>query len=222
MCGTVGIEEPNSILLGGGSAAGKSRSSRILLKLDSTEDDGDEVTIIDCDKIKERLPEYADFYERYPETWAFLLHDESSDISDKAIQKCIETKRDFIYDGTMKNIEKYEKLISQLKSQNYKVSAMIFDVPIKTALERNKKRHEIEGRFVPEEIVIETHMEVSRAFLKLKNLVDEFVLYDNRTEYPEIISLRWADSEEIVRDREKLQEFIDKSTEIFRFTGTSL
>jgi predicted kinase len=222
MCGKIGIEKPSSILLGGGSAAGKSRSSRILLKLDSVTDTSEKVTVVDCDKIKEMLPEHPYFVEQYPDDWSVYLHDESSHISDKVIQRCVETRRDFIYDGTMKNIEKYEKLIKQLQSEHYTVSAMVFDVPIETALKRNKDRQLLEGRLVPEHLVIETHIEVSRAFQKLKDLVDEFVLYDNQMEFPEIISLRMINGEELVRNQERLREFLEKSSVVFSDVGKKL
>ncbi|MDN4600760.1 zeta toxin family protein [Paenibacillus sp. F6_3S_P_1C] len=221
LCGAEGNETPNSILLGGGSASGKSRSSRILLRLDSIDNDEQELTVVDCDSIKLMIPEYSYYEENFKDDWAFYLHDESSDIADKAIQRCIETRRDFIFDGTMKNIEKYETLIRQLHTERYKVNAMVFDVPIQTAIERNKKRQLLEGRLVPEDILIQTHVDVSKAFLRLKDLVDTYVLYDNSLEYPDIISIR-IDGEEKILNKKRLEIFLEKSSVILKETGTFL
>ncbi|HDX9707675.1 TPA: zeta toxin family protein [Bacillus thuringiensis] len=81
------IQTPNSLLLGGESAVGKSTISTLFL--DSYKDNGEPITHIDSDEIKEHLPEYQEMIESkveaIKEKAAFHVHDESSDIAEELL-----------------------------------------------------------------------------------------------------------------------------------------
>lgn len=203
------IETPNTVLLGGGSASGKSTLSKLVLEAFRSENES--ITRIDADAIKDLIPEYMILKASDPEKAADIVHDESSDISDMLLQKCIEEKRNFLYDGTMKNPQKYETLIKSLKHNGYKVTAIIVDVPIDVALKRAQIRFEAEGRYVPEEIILESHNHVANTFNQIKELVDEYELYDNTGEEPYVFAAKYSDGEEEVVDSTRLEQFQRKS-----------
>lgn len=101
-------EQPIAVLMGGGSASGKGtlRSSLVVPRLQSA---GINVGISDCDDIKSQLPEYEHFQKQDAESAALRVHEESMDISMEAMNKLIENNKNLLFDGTMKDVEKYEK-----------------------------------------------------------------------------------------------------------------
>ncbi|WP_412094684.1 zeta toxin family protein [Bacillus atrophaeus] len=70
---------------------------------------------MDSDEIKEHIPEYKQFQKEHPLLAARYVHDESSDISSSLLQQTINDGIALIYDGTMKNLEKYQNIIQDLK-----------------------------------------------------------------------------------------------------------
>lgn len=153
---------------------------------------------IDSDEIKKEIPEYEFYQEKYPKYAAFYVHDESSDISKELLNESINQELPFVYDGTMKNIEKYKKIIKDLREKNYFITMIIVDVPYDIAILRNKARYEETGRMVPESIIKETHQAIPSSFLALKDLVDEYYLYDTRQGHPVLIAEKTEDRGECV------------------------
>lgn len=208
-------QTPDSLLLGGGSAVGKSTISTLFL--DSYKENGEPITHIDADKIKEHLPEYKEMIESESEDIkakaAFYVHDESSDIAEELLQICIQKRHNFMYDGTMKNAEKYERIIERLRRANFKITAIIVDIPLQLALERAQKRYEIEGRMVPGHVIEESHMKVADTFSRIKNEVDSYIMYDNTKKPPVMFTYKPSkDQPEMVMDQERLDEFYSKSS----------
>ncbi|PAV30756.1 hypothetical protein CIL05_03270 [Virgibacillus profundi] len=148
------------------------------------------------------MPEYNDYKEKYPKFAAFYVHDESSDIGDTILTESIDLEYPFIYDGTMKTVPKYKEIIEVLRDKNYFITIVIVDVPLNIAHKRNKARFVATGRAVLENIVDETHRAIPHSFLKLKDLVDEYFLYDTRNGIP-----YWL----LKRHRIKVRRFLRKS-----------
>jgi hypothetical protein len=69
----------------------------------------------------------------HPGDAADFVHEESTDIAQMALDSAILGKYDIIYDETMKNKEKYERLIARLREAGYEVFAIIVDVPLEAA-----------------------------------------------------------------------------------------
>lgn len=201
-------KNPDSILLGGGSASGKSWVTRVLVKGYHSEDE--DITVIDCDKIKEMLPEYKRLIEDDPINMAPILHDESSDISEKLLDICIFENRNFIYDGTMKNYEKYNNLIAKLRENDYSVSVYVADVPVDEALRRNEERFLIEKRKVPEDVLVESHKQVVRTFLQLRKLVDSYRVLDTTGDSPEVFAEKEFGKDETILNVNRFIEFCTK------------
>lgn len=200
-------EQPLVIFLGGGSASGKSSISNMLLQ--TFKDDGESVALIDSDKIKTMLPEHNQLIKRSPEQAASILHDESSDISEKLYQAALKNKVNIIFDGTMKNPEKYEVLIQSAKAENYNVSLVLADVPLQEAIRRAEIRFEIEQRRVPPEIIEQSHKSVPNSFYRLKDQADSFYLYDTTHRHPELFYAK-DEGKILVHNKERLEQFYNK------------
>ncbi|WP_088363678.1 zeta toxin family protein [Bacillus cereus] len=212
-------QESEAILLGGGSAAGKSSIGELVIKGYKLQKQN--MIWIDPDKIKEKIPEYQDAMESEDiesmKQAAFLVHDESSDITMKLLKICMKRKLNFMYDGTMKNEVKYIKLIQQLRQAGFSIKAIIVDVPIKVALERSNMRFKVTGRLVPEHIIEESHMRVATTFSKIKDLIDCYTLYDNTGKEPEVFAFKESKRvKEIIVDESRNDQFYEKSVLVFR------
>lgn len=194
-------KEVDAVLLGGGSNAGKST-----LKNDLP----DNMVIIDSDEIKEQIPEYEQYKKEHPLLAAQYVHDESSDIGNQLLQKTINEGFALIYDGTMKNADKYQKIIQDLKSKGYFVTLIIVDVPLEIARARNQVRYEKTKRMVPESILTETHQAIPSSYLALKDYADEYFLYDTREGHPILIAEKNQEDGEIIYKPELLEQFLNK------------
>lgn len=171
-------ETPTLILTAGGSAAGKGTMLKNIIS-PSAQEQGMKMAIVDSDDIKmAHIPEFQEFQKEDAETAAQRTHRESSDVTAWANQELIKHKRNFVYDGTMKDPEKYKKLIKAAKDRGFHVQIAVANVDVDTALQRNKDRFERTGRLVPDDIVKESHASVSKSFAELKDMVDDWHVYD--------------------------------------------
>jgi len=126
------VNRSEAILMCGGSGTGK---SRVIEKIIGTNG----YVLVDPDKIKELLPEYAKAKgKRKPEA-ADIVHDESSDIALLLLGESIGSELPLIYDGTMKNIDKYGEIIKCLKSKGYTIQIVAVDASVEVAYDRAKK-----------------------------------------------------------------------------------
>jgi len=214
-------ENPTAILMGGGSASGKSFIAEMLIN--SYNQNNQSICYIDSDNIKNYIPEYKERLDSGNEyvirDAAAFVHDESSDISKMILDICIEKKLDFIYDGTMKNTEKYEKIIEKLRLSQYTIQGIIVDVPLKVAFERADIRFEAEGRKVPDEEIYASHKGVVRTFSLLQDRLDSFVIYDNTYQPATPFIIKESNESEIrVIDEKRLLEFYNKES-ISEYSG---
>lgn len=201
-------EKPIAFLMGGGSASGKSWLRGLICEEQA--ELGNEFIIIDADEIKELLPEYSELVQTLPEQAASVLHDESSDIASKLLESSAQKMNNFIYDGTMKNYSKYHSIISLLKSHGYVVRIVIADVDIDEATRRNEERFKATKRLVPRVELINSHVRVAEVFFKLKDIVDEYMLYDTFEGY-NVFAYKTLDEGEVFVNKDRLQLFLEKS-----------
>lgn len=176
-------EKPIAVLMGGGSATGKS-TLRNLTVIDTLKEAGQSAGVVDCDDIKQAIPEYKTLARNIA---AKTVHDESSDIASYALDELMKNKKNLVFDGTMKNYKKYAKMIDKLKKSGYEVRILIADCPLEVAIERSEARAKATGRKVPVEIIEESHRSVPGAFVNLKHLVDRFDVFDTSGTVPELI-----------------------------------
>lgn len=201
------VEGRVGILLGGGSGVGK---SRIINKIIGTNG----YVLVDPDEIKKLLPEYREAIKLQLPEAADIVHEESSDIAQLLLDECIERYEPFIYDGTMKNLVKYKRIINELQSRDYSIQIIIVDADVEIAYDRVKKRYFEDWRFVGRDIVEQTNYLVAKSFQELYNLVDMYSVFENNsnTEDPKIIAYRDTEQEEVVLDDIAYNEFLQKSS----------
>lgn len=197
-------EKPIAILMGGGSASGKGtiRSSMVIPRLQS---EGISIGISDCDDIKEQLPEYEHFKTQDVESAAFRVHQESMDIAMEAFDALIKNHKHLLFDGTMKSVNKYTKMIDKLRQAGYQIQIIGTDVPIETARQRSQQRAKATGRGVPDNIIEMTHGGFASTYSELIPMVDSYSLYDNSGDHPVLIQ-----DETQVYKPELLQQFTKK------------
>jgi len=176
-------EKPVCILLGGGTASGKSTIRNAYIEPDLKENDI-KVATVDSDEIKKDIPEYEYFKKQDTESAAFRVHQESADITSEALNALMKNKKNFIYDGTMKSLSKYGKIIDSLKNSGYEIRIVAADVPVSIAIERSNRRADRTGRKVPEGILRSSHGGCAYTFPKIAEKADSFKLYDNTGEAP--------------------------------------
>lgn len=192
--GVVSDDKPIALFLGGGSASGKSeiRDEIIVPWLDCS------IIVIDCDLIKQKLPEYKLYRKINSVIAANVVHIESTDIANTIISSCIDNNISFIYDTTLAGSpEQYYSIIQQCKQRQYQLILVGVCTPLKVALEREHKRFLETGRKVPKEVVEYTHTYFPITFHKIEPEFDIVHIYDNSEDCkaPTIVAVRQGKGE---------------------------
>ncbi|WP_051827316.1 zeta toxin family protein [Metabacillus indicus] len=208
------VGEKEAIILGGGSGSGKSFVVEEILGIEG-------YVVVDSDKIKKVIPEYQEARSLQDYRAADIVHGESSDISMALLEYAAYAERSLIYDGTMKNLPKYESIVYMLKDRGYTVQLIIVDADVEVALDRVKQRFADpdDRRFVPEEIVRESNSLVARTFIELRRLCDSYVIFNNSVngEPPREIAFMDENEGEVIVDSEGYSTFLNK----FKLPGFS-
>lgn len=144
--------QPVAIFMGGMTASGKTTTvERGLNKANKV--------YINADDLKAALPEYTGKNASY-------LHEESSDLADRAFLTAVLRRQSVILDSTMKSLGGvdyteaeadggFAAKIRKLKEAGYRVEVRFVDVPIEQSVERalhryvNKELKDGKGRYVP-------------------------------------------------------------------------
>ncbi len=173
---------PFAILVGGGTASGKSQLRKEIIEKELKKNNLS-YTLVDADEIKLHLPHYHELLVTNPSQAAALVHKESTHIRDLALNKLIQERTSFIYEGTMTKYRNYLELIMKLKEADYLIHVWIADVPLEVARKRAKNREKETGRRVPDSVINNTHKQIPRSFLLLKHLVHTYQLFDTQKGY---------------------------------------
>ena len=167
--------KPACFMFGGGSGSGKSTVASSIVN-PRIKKMGLKFAHIDCDELKNDIPEYELFKEENLETAAFRAHRESSDLCFECIDALIENKKCFTYDGVLGNPSLAEDLVTRMTEKGYDVYLIMTDVPTDVAIERASKRE----RKIPNSVIENAHNNFAAAFPSLIELpVKYFALYDN-------------------------------------------
>jgi predicted ABC-type ATPase len=146
LSGTQARERPTAILIGGQPGAGKS-----VLARQATEDLrplGGSV-LIDADRMRENNPAYHRLARENPAAAADLTHAEAGRWSVRLTNAAMDTQRNVVIDGTMRNPENLRLLVSRLKDRGYFVEvrgiAMHSDVSLARAQLRFEREYAVTG-----------------------------------------------------------------------------
>lgn len=165
-------EKPTFIMLGGRGGSGKSKFAGEVY-------DKDKFVVLDADEIKKLLPEYKGWN-------AAEVHQESSDILDKALRRAKNLGLNVVLDATMKGLETSKRRLQQFKDAGYRTEAHYMYLPRQKSAERAVKRYfgEEGGRYVPLEVLLDMKTNES-TFDELKEMVDGWSFSDNDVDFNE-------------------------------------
>jgi predicted ABC-type ATPase len=172
--------QPVAVLSGGGSGSGKSSV------LNSMRDKIKDLAHIDADEIKKSIPEYEKMTKAGDESAAGYVHDESSDLTAKAISDAVDQKKPFLYDSTMANGPKFEKLVKRLKDAGYKVHIVFADLPKDEAIKRAEERAKLTGRKVPMDAINKSHENAPKTLSSIHDMAESVSVYSTAGKNPEM------------------------------------
>jgi hypothetical protein len=178
-------EQPTVIFMGGLPASGKSTTVEGL--------DRTGYVVINADDFKEELPEYTGEN-------AAVLHEESSELAERALQVAKANRQHIIYDATLKTPGRPDDggalgKIEDFKRAGYRVEVRFVDMAVDEAVRRSVARYvrkelkDGKGRYVPAKYIrgardAQWGSKPRATFEAVKGRVDAYVLIDNNGATP--------------------------------------
>jgi predicted kinase len=166
---------PMFTILGGRGGSGKSWLTRKDGPID-----GLRAIVFDNDRIKglvitegqsEEIPE--------GDGWkAGLVHEEASDIFNRADGLARELGLNVVHDATMKTPENSEAFVKAFRDAGYDVDGYYMFLPPEVAAQRAVDRFERGGRFVPPEYVLSSRTN-EQSFDRVRHLFTKWAVYNN-------------------------------------------
>ncbi len=209
LAGAQPVEKPTFVLLGGGSASGKSS-----LVAGTVPAIPDSIVRVDADQIKSMLPEYAALSGKDSRAAAFA-HNESAFMAKELASIAASRRYNTMLDGTGNGSESgLAKKVNIAKKQGMKVVAVYATTDLQTAIARNNKRAKTDGRMVPQSFLEYSHQQVSALFPKFvrNGSFDEAHLYDTTKKKPKKIATM-SEGEFVVHDQAAYDSFLRKAGE---------
>lgn len=158
-------KKPTFIFLGGRGGSGKS-------KFDGLVYNRKDYIVLDADAIKEMLPEYKGYN-------AFEVHEESSHILNKALEKAQKRGLNVVLDATMKTKKSAESKIKSFQNQGYNIEMYYMHLPREKAASRAFGRFMGErGRYVPFSELMKMK-DNEQNFDELKKYASKWAFYNN-------------------------------------------
>ncbi len=162
-------EFPVSVFMAGSPGAGKTESSRNLIK--SLTKDNQCVVRIDSDDLRIRFNEYSG-------SNSSLFMAATSIIADHMQDEVLRKKQNFIFDGTLSNIEIARSNIKRSLDKNRFVQILyVYQEPIQ-AWEFVKEREKRDGRHVPKVAFIQQYFQARKNVNILKKEFDKNIKVD--------------------------------------------
>jgi predicted kinase len=208
---------PIAILLGGGTASGKTSGSDALMKGNTN------IVRIDSDEIRTALPEYAQLKQTDPQNASARVHEEASDITHMAVARAAVKGLDIVYDATTSG-NGGPSMAKSLTDKGYTVRAAFFDVPLDVARQRADLRAQSSndpinfGRIVPDRIIEQSHYGAAANFMRLKDMpeVSRKEFYDNSGPLgsaPKLVYSRDGMGPETIHDGGRWNEYRGKAAQ---------
>lgn len=98
-----------------------------------------------------------------------MVHEESSYLTKKIIDKLIDKKANFTIDKVFSEYDALNRQIQQLVDKGYKVNIVYASLPKEIAYKRMLERGKKEGRYIPESYFNKAHDNIVKTFDKIKN-----------------------------------------------------
>ena len=126
---------------------------------------------VDPDDIKkvDLKRDYDKYQQENISTAASMVHEESSYLTKKIIDKLIDKKANFTIDKVFSEYDALNKQIQQLVDKGYKVNIVYASLPKEIAYKRMLERGKKEGRYIPESYFNKAHDNIVKTFDRIKN-----------------------------------------------------
>ena len=207
-------EKPKVIFIGGLSASGKSTAvAKLIDRKEGVEDHKayHKFVYINSDNFKTWLPEYNGYN-------AGFLHEESSDIFEKAIKKYRKEGKQVIIDATLKNTKNANKKIKAFDKAGYETILYGTNIPGEKSIERATARFKRSKRYVPLKIIKKNAEPTSKSVLKLRHKTDKYAVFDTDVKKGEPVKLIESNAS-LKQDREQDALVIVKTEKEWRDIG---
>jgi len=206
---------PKVVFIGGLSASGKTSTVAKFLKRKEGEPDYKAYpgyVYLNSDNFKTWLPEYSGYNAPY-------LHEESTDIFERAIKQYAAQGKNIIIDATLKTTPKAKDKMDFFKKKGYKVKLLGTNIPGEKAIERATGRFIRSKRYVPLEIIGKNAEKTNASVLTLRHNAKDYAVYNTDVERGKKPVLVESD-ESLKKDRERTaNEIVDNEKE-WREKGT--
>lgn len=201
--------KPVCILIMGGTASGKGTVTKSMQQ-EIIKSVGEKFAHLDVDDFKKSLPEYEGFA---PLEAAGNTHKESSHLGKRARKVAISRGYNFVNDGTFSDMDKSLEMIQSLKKKGYNIKLINVSTNVDEAKVREEARFQRSGRKVGEDILEKSHIQSVDVYNKIKDLVDEYSMYDNNVEFGKEAILVDSNKTGIVNEK-LFQDFQNKKNYI--------
>lgn len=174
---------PVAWLTAGGGGAGKTFSLGVL-ELRNLYTPAGKV-MINADDIKERIPEYRELVKLGDSRAAAIVHEESSQIAKDLLFEAARKKSALVYDATLANFTKGQKLIENLQNVGYAIHLVAVTIHVPTARARAEDRAKKSKRHVPFEDLVRAHWGFNESFPKYASMLggnDRLYIFENSKE----------------------------------------
>lgn len=201
------VEKPETIILGGGPASGKST----LLEHHPVPEN---FVHVDSDNIKKMLPEFREGTAQGDHDIAVAVHEESSHLSKLVAAQATQGQYNLLLDGTGDSgFDQLAHKIEGLRSPGRTINARYVTVDIETAIARANERGKITGRYPPEAYLRDTHRNISDVFEKAvhEGLFDQAELFDTNAPGTSVKIAQAEGSNLTVLDHKAWARFLGKA-----------
>ena len=145
---------------------------------------------INVDDIRALLPKYwkglTSVNLDVPD-WIAFLSQECQSIAMSIFDQALRQRMNMVWNGTGKNIDKYERLLNRAKRQGYITELRYIWVPLDVARRRVRQRSQDIGRTVPDEVIRKASRNIPRVFRHLTLEADHARIFENQERSPTMI-----------------------------------
>ncbi len=205
--GSIPVEDPQVMVMGGGPASGKSAMLRQVPVKNHVS--------IDVDEIRKLLPEFREGIRSGNKAISSMTHEESSLIGKRIAREAIERKFNVLVDGTGDGtFEALARKVKGFRSAGHRVVANYVSVDTEVAVARSLARGQRTGRYVPEDFMRGVHSKVSKVFDEAvkRGLFDKATLWD--TNAREMLKVAESVGKKFkILDQRAWARFLAKATE---------
>jgi hypothetical protein len=175
-------ERPWIVYTAGAMGAGKSYVMRWLYK--TGQFPLDKFVWVDPDKIKDCMPDMADYLKHNQPGAGTLTHKESSFIAEIIEREAMQQSKCILVDGSLRNANWYAKHFARIRADfpHYRIAILSVVADREKVYERSRKRAITTGREVPKHVLDDALEKVPESVEILSPLVDWTAVIENNDE----------------------------------------